>query len=206
MDNKAMYKLSYGLFVLTVNNEDKQNGCIINTGFQVTSNPNRICIAVNKTNYTHELILKEKKFNISVINEEASFDLFKRFGFCSGREVDKFKDYNGYQKADNGIYYITDGTNAYISAKVEQVIDIDTHSLFIASVTDMNILNEVSSATYEFYQNNIKPAGNETNNTDKEKNIWKCKVCGYEYEGEDLPEDFICPWCKHPASDFEKVN
>lgn len=205
MDNKAMYKLTYGLFVLTANNNGKHNGCIINTAAQVTSEPNRISIAVNKANLTHDMIMENKKFNISIISQDAKFELFKHFGFQSGRDVDKFEGFTGYKKALNDVNYITDGTNAYISAWVQETVDLGTHTLFIAAVTNMEVLSDVPSASYEYYQNNIKPKPQPVSAEKSDKTVWRCTVCGYEYEGEELPEDYICPLCKHPASDFEKV-
>lgn len=205
MDMKAMYKLSYGLFVLTAKRGDKDNGCITNTAIQVTSEPNRISIAVNKANYTHDMVLETGKFNVSIISEKADFDLFKHFGFQSGRDVDKFADFTDCARAENGIFYITKGTNAVISAEVEQCIDLGSHTLFIAKVTDLMVLDAASSATYEYYQNNIKPKPQAVGTTPTGQTIWRCRICGYEYVGEELPEDFICPLCKHPASDFEKV-
>lgn len=205
MDKKAMYNLSYGLFVLTSAWEGKDNGCIINTAVQVTSEPNRISIAVNKANYTQEMVLKSGKFNVSVLSEAAGFDLFRHFGFQSGRETDKFADFSDCRRSANGLYYVTSGTNAYLSATVEQTIDLGSHTLFIAAVDDMDVLSSVPSATYAYYQSRIKPkpaqpaalAG---------KTAWRCTVCGYIYEGEELPAEFICPLCKHPASDFEKIT
>ena len=155
---------------------------------------------------------ESKVFNISILSEEASFDVFKRFGFQSGKDVDKFTDYGepgadgNYDRSSNGITYIKDGTNAYISGTVFHTIDLGSHTLFLCDVTDMEILSEASSATYEFYQKNIKPKPEAVGTTETGKTVWRCKVCGYIFEGEDLPEDFICPWCKHPASDFEKVT
>lgn len=203
MDKKAMYKLTYGLFVLTSESDGKDSGCIINTAGQVTSEPNRISIAVNKANFTHDLVKTSGKFNLSILSEAASFDTFKHFGFQSGREVDKFTDYTECKRSKNGLYYITAGTNAYISATVEQTIDLGSHTLFIATVDDMEVLSDVPSASYAYYQSEIKPkpekpAGGKT--------VWRCKICGYVYEGEELPKDYICPLCKHPASDFEKVT
>ena len=205
MDPKAMFKLSYGLFVLTAREGDKDNGCITNTAIQVTSEPNRISIAVNKANYTHDMVMHTRKFNVSILSQEASFDTFKHFGFQSGRNVDKFADFNACKRAENGIYIITEGTNAYISAEVEQTIDLGTHTLFIAKVTDLDVLSSVSSATYEYYQNNIKPKP-QAPAAPTGKTVWRCTVCGYIYEGDPIPADFICPLCKHPASDFEKIT
>ncbi len=203
MDKKAMHNLTYGLFVLTTELNGKQNGCIINTAAQVTSEPNRISIAVNKANYTHDMIKESGKFTVSIISENATFDLFRHFGFVTGKEVDKFADFKDYKEGENKIPYITKGTNAYISAEVEKVEELDTHTLFIGRVTDMEVLSEDPSATYTYYMKNIKPKPEKTQKNGK--TIWRCTICGYEYEGEELPEDFICPLCKHPASDFEKV-
>ncbi|MCH5270726.1 MAG: flavin reductase [Lachnospiraceae bacterium] len=205
MNKKAMYNLTYGLFVLTANLDGKDNGCIINTAAQVTSEPNRISIAVNKANYTHDIIQKTGIFNVSIISEAASFDLFKRFGFQSGRDADKFADLEGWGRSENGIAYIAIGTNAYISAKVVSSQDLGSHTLFIAEVTDMEVLSSVPSTTYSYYQENIKPKPQAAGTSPSGKTVWRCTVCGYEYEGEELPADFICPLCKHPASDFEKV-
>ncbi len=206
MDQKSMFKLSYGLYILTAKVGDKHNGCIINTALQVTATPNRVSIAVNKANYTHDMIVKSGEFTLSVLSQYATFDLFKRFGFQSGRDTDKFAGFNDYKEGSNGIRYITQGTNAFISVKVEQTIDLGTHTLFIGEVTDMDVLSSVSSATYEYYQNYIKPKPQAVGTTNDGKTIWRCTICGYEYVGEELPENFICPLCKHPASDFEKVT
>ncbi|MGN0465527.1 MAG: flavin reductase [Lachnospiraceae bacterium] len=204
MDNKTMYKLTYGLFVLTSAYDGKDSGCIINTAGQVTSDPNRISIAVNKANFTHDLVKKSGKFNISILSEEASFDTFKHFGFQSGRNVDKFAGYEQCKKSANGLYYVTAGTNGYISATVEQEVDLGTHTMFIASVDDMEVLSSVPSATYSYYQSSIKPQPEKPSAGGK--TAWRCTICGYIYEGEELPADFICPLCKHPASDFEKTT
>ena len=205
MDQKAMYKLSYGLFVLTAKDGEKDNGCIINTAIQVTSVPNQISVCVNKANYTHDIIKKTGEFTVSVISQSSTFELFKRFGFQSGRDVNKFDGFTSYKRGENGICYITEGTNAYISVKVEKTEDLGSHTMFIGTITDMNVLTEAPSATYEYYMNNIKPKPEAVRKTDDGQVIWRCTICGYEYVGEELPEDFICPICKHPASDFEKL-
>lgn len=205
MDKKAMYKLSYGLFVLTAKEGDKDNGCIINTAIQAASTPNQVSICVNKANYTHDMIVRTGEFTVSTISQEASFDLFKHFGFQTGREVDKFADFADCKRGSNGLYYVTKGTNAFISVKVDQTVDLGSHTMFVGEVTDMEVLSDVSSATYEYYMNNIKPKPEATPAAASGKTVWRCTICGYEYEGEELPEDFICPLCKHPASDFEKV-
>ena len=206
MDKKAMYKLSYGLFVLTARDCDKDNGCIINTAIQAASTPNQISICVNKANYTHDMIMKTGAFTVSVISQKATFDLFKHFGFQTGKEVNKFTDFTECSRGENGIYYVTKGTNAYISVKVTKTEDIGSHTMFIGEITDMEVLSEDASATYDYYMNNIKPKPQEVGKTKDGQTIWRCTICGYEYVGEELPEDFICPISKHPASDFEKVN
>ncbi len=206
MAQDAMFAISYGLFVVTAKVGEKDNGCITNTVTQVTANPNRVAVAVNKANYTCEMIQKSGCFTASVISEKADFELFKRFGFQSGRDVDKFDGFGKVRRAGNGTLVITEGTNAFISAKVEQTIDLGTHMLFIAAVTETGIISEDASATYTYYQEHIKPKPEAVGKTKQGQTIWRCKICGYEYVGEELPEDFICPLCKHPASDFEKVE
>ena len=200
MDNKAMFKLSYGLFVLTAKVGDKENGCITNTAIQVASEPNQISFAVNKANYTHDMLMQSDNCNISVISEAADFELFKHFGFQSGRDVDKFAGFTDCEHAENGIPYITKGTNAYFAIAIQQRVDLGSHTLFIGEPTAMEVLSDAPSATYNYYQSNIKPKPQET----KVKG-WRCRICGYIYEGEVLPDDFICPICKHGADDFEKI-
>ena len=205
MDKKAMYKLTYGLFVLTANENGKDNGCIINTAIQAAGDPNQVSISVSKQNYTHDMIVRTGKFTVSSITEKADFSLFKRFGFQSGKDTDKFQGFDGWMRGINGVTYITESTNAYISVEVEKSVDLGSHTLFIGKVTDMEVLSDDKSVTYEFYQSNIKPKPEKVGNTPKGDTVWRCIICGYEYVGEELPEDFICPWCKHPASDFEKI-
>lgn len=209
MNNKAMFKLSYGLFVLTAKDGDKDNGCIVNTAIQAASEPNQLCVCVNKANYTHDMIMKTGEFTVSVISQKGSFDLFKHFGFQSGRNVNKFEAFTACKRGSNGIFYVTEGTNAFISVKVDKTQDLGSHTMFIGQITDMEVLDDASSATYEYYQNVIKPKPQpkaEAVGTTKDgQTVWRCTVCGYEYVGEELPEGFICPLCKHPASDFEKV-
>ena len=199
MDTKALFKIGYGLYVLTANDE-KDNGCIINTVMQVTSNPLQIAIAVNKRNYTTAMIQKTRKFNISVLSEKADFNIYKHFGYQSGKDVNKFENFSDTKRSPNGVLYITSGTNAYMSAYVQQEIDLGTHFLFIGQLVASENLSDDKSATYEYYQNNVKPKP-ETNN----KKGWRCKICGYIYEGEELPADYVCPICKHGAVDFEKL-
>lgn len=205
MDKKAMYKLSYGLFVLTAKDEEKDNGCIINTAIQASSMPNQLSICVNKANLTHDMIVKTGKFTVSVISQDAGFDLFKHFGFQSGKDVDKFKNFEKCKRGENSIYYITEGTNAYISVNVSKTEDLGSHTMFIGEITDMEVLSETPSVTYDYYLKNIKPQPENVGTTTDGKTIWRCTICGHEYVGEELPEDFVCPLCKHPASDFEKI-
>lgn len=200
MDKKAMYKLTYGLFVLTARDGEKDNGCIINTAMQVTTTPNRMIVVVNKQNYTHDMIQRTKKFNVSCLSEEATFDVFRHFGFQSGKDTDKMPD-GSYPRAENGIMYLKEKACAYISGNVVAETDLGTHTMFLADVTDAEVLSDAAPVSYSFYQKHIKPAPKLA-----EKTGWICKICGYVYEGEELPEDYICPICKHPASDFERLS
>ena len=204
MDQKTLYQLTYGLFVLTARAGERESGCIINTAGQVASGPERLSIAVNKANFTHELVRQSGRFNLSILSEEADFAVFRRFGFQSGREVDKFAGFSGFARSENGLPYITEGVNGYISAKVEQQVDLGSHTLFIAVIEDMRVLSKVPSASYAYYHAHIKPKPQAPEA--EGKTVWRCAICGYIYEGEQLPEDFVCPLCKHPASDFEKVE
>lgn len=199
MDRKVMQKITYGLFVLTAREGEKDNGCIVNTVSQVTTTPNRIIVTVNKENYTHDMIQRTGVFNLSVLDESAEFSVFQRFGFQSGRDTDKLEDFV-CPRSENGIVYIPEMTNAYISAKVISAMDLGTHTMFLAEVTDGDVLSDRESVSYTYYHKNIKPSANV-----KEKKGWICQICGYVYEEEVLPEDFICPICKHPASDFVKL-
>ena len=203
MDQKVLQKISYGLFVLTAHHDGKDNGCITNTLAQVASEPLTVSVSVNKANYTCEMIQKSGKFTVSVLAENAVFDTFKHFGFQSGRDVDKFEDFTACKRVGNGDLAVTLGTNAYISVVVTNQIDLGSHMLFLGNVTEGEILSEVPSATYAYYFANIKPKP--AGKTAQGKTIWRCQICGYEYVGEELPADFICPLCKHPASDFQKV-
>ena len=205
MNEKAMHKLSYGLFVLTARDGDRDNGCIVNTAIQAASAPNQLSVCVNKANYTNEMIQKTGKFVVSIISQGAEFDLFKHFGFQSGRDVNKFDGFTDYARCENGLCYITKGTNAYISVTVTGTQDLGSHTMFVGTIDDMEILSDERSATYEYYFENIKPKPQAVGETQDGKTIWRCTICGYEYVGDELPQDFVCPICKHPASDFEKI-
>ena len=198
----ALFKFSYGLFVLSSVDGDKHNGCIINTGIQLTDNPKRIAIAVNKANYTHDMILNSRRFNLSILDTTAPFDLFKQFGFQSGRTAEKFDGKYQIRLSENGVVYLSQYSNAFISGKVVDVQDYDTHTLFVADVTQAQILSEEPSMTYAYYFDHVKPKPQPKG--EDAKPCWVCKICGWEYEGEELPADIICPLCKHGAEDFEK--
>lgn len=200
---KAVHNITYGLYVLTANTE-KQNGCIINTLMQVTSNtPTIISVTVNKENYTCFQIKKTGVFNVSILDMSSSFDIFKRFGFASGKDTNKFDGFSDYKVANNGVAYITKHTNAYISAKVVSQVDIGTHITFFAEITEEGIISNNKPISYSYYLENLKP---KPDAKPQNKVIYVCRICGYVYEGDPLPEDFICPLCKHGAEDFDRVE
>lgn len=203
IEKNAMFTLSYGLFVLTAREGEKDNGCIINTVTQITDTPKRISIAVNKANYTHDMIDRTGAFNVSVLSTDAPFTVFQQYGFCSGRETDKFAKCKTIARSDNGIAYAPEYANAYISAKVIEKIDCGSHTLFVAEVTQAVVLSRTPSVTYAYYFEHIKPKPQPAAG---KKKGWVCKICGYVYEGEFLPPDFICPLCKHGAEDFEPIG
>lgn len=202
VDNNAVFKLSYGLFVLTAQENGRDNGCITNSVGLITDNPKRIQVAVNKGNYTHDMIARTGAFNVSVLNEEAPFSIFRQFGFCSGRDTDKFATVSYDCRTENGLRYIPENCNAVLSGKVVESYDWGTHTLFIAEVTQARVLNDVPSMTYQYYFDHVKP---KPTVAAEKKGGWVCKICGYVYEGDELPEDFVCPLCKHGPEDFEKA-
>ena len=203
VDNGAFHKFTYGVQVLTTQADGKDYGCIINSAGQAASgDPKKVTISVIKKNYTAELIAKSGKFNISILTEEAPFDLFKRFGFQSGRDVDKFADAAWTERTANGIRYIPEYTNAVLSCEVISMEDLDTSVLFTANVVEAKVLSKAPSCTYAYYHAHIKP---KKNPAPEQKESWVCRVCGYVYEGADLPDDFVCPLCKHGKEDFEHV-
>lgn len=204
LDLKAMTKLSYGLFVLSAREGDKDNGCIINVVNQVTDSPLQIAVAVNKKNYTHDMIVNTGRFNVSVLTEQAPLKVFEIFGYQSGRDVDKFANCQVEARTANGILRLPKYINAYISGEVQQMVDLGTHTLFIAQVTEAVQINSDPSLTYAYYHEHIKPKPAASAEPGKAK--WVCKVCGYVHEGDELPADFICPWCKHGTEAFEKVE
>jgi flavorubredoxin/flavin reductase (DIM6/NTAB) family NADH-FMN oxidoreductase RutF/rubredoxin len=202
VEPNAMFNFSYGLFILTARDGAKDNGCVINTAIQLTDKPKRISIAVNKANYTHDMIKKTGVFNISMLSTDAPFAMFQHYGFQSGRNVDKFADVKGMARATNGVYYIPYCTNAFVSGKVVQTVEFETHTLFIAEVTEARVLSALPSMTYAYYFANVKPKPSKL----VKKTGWVCRICGWIYEGETLPPDIVCPICKHGAADFEKLK
>ena len=199
-DLTALFNIGYGLYVVTSNDGKKDNGLIVNTVTQVTNTPNRIAVTINKENYSHHVIKQTGKMNINCLTVDAPFTVFEKFGFVSGRNVDKFADCTPL-RSDNGLVFLPRYINSFMSLKVEQYVDLDTHGMFICSVTEARVLSDRETMTYTYYQNNVKPKP-ETEG----KKGYVCKICGYVYEGEPLPEDFICPLCKHGAADFEKIQ
>ena len=199
-DLTALFNIGYGLYVITSNDGKKDNGLIVNTVTQVTNTPNRIAVTINKENYSHHIIKQTGKMNINCLTVDAPFAVFEKFGFISGRNVDKFAECEPL-RSDNGLIFLPKYINSFMSLKVEQYIDLDTHGMFICSVTESRVISDRETMTYTYYQNNVKPKPQ----TDGKKG-YVCKVCGYVYEGENLPEDFICPLCKHGAADFEEIK
>ena len=199
-DLSALFNIGYGLYVVTSNDGKKDNGLIVNTVTQLTSTPNKIAVTINKENYSHHVIKQTGKMNINCLSEETPFSVFEKFGFVSGRNVDKFAD-GELLRSDNGLAFLPRYINSFMSLKVEQYLDFDTHGMFICSVTESRVISDKETMTYTYYQNNVKPKP-ETEG----KKGYVCKICGYVYEGEDLPDDFICPLCKHGVTDFEKIE
>ena len=204
LDPTALFNLSYGLYVLTAREDGRDCGCIVNTVTQLTENPTRIAVSVNKQNFTNEVIQRTGVFNVSVLTEAATMDLFRHFGFQSGRDVDKFVG-RADPVSENGLRYIGGPANALISGKVEQAIDCGTHMLYIALVTEARKLSDAPSMTYAYYFANVKPKP-QPKPAEKPRRGFVCRICGYFYEGDELPPDFICPLCKHGAADFEPVG
>ena len=199
-DLTALFNIGYGLYVVTSNDGKKDNGLIVNTVSQVTNSPNRIAVTINKDNYSHHVIKQTGKMNINCLSVDAPFSVFENFGFRSGRNVDKFEGSEPL-RSDNGLAFLPRYINSFMSLKVEQYVDLDTHGMFICSVTEARVISDVETMTYTYYQKNVKPRPQ----TEGKKGF-VCKVCGYIYEGDELPEDFICPLCKHGAADFEPIK
>lgn len=201
----ASRKLSYGLFIISVNDGERHSGCICNTVVQLTSSPNQVSLTLNKANYTTGVLQKTKKCNVSILAENAPFALFERFGFQSGRDADKFAGLSGCFETGNYCRVVTEGCNSFMALRVLQEIDLGSHIHFIAEVMAEGDISDVPSATYAYYHANIKPQKPAAPKAEEKKKGWVCTICGYVYEGDPLPEDYICPLCKHPASDFEPI-
>ena len=199
-DLSALFKIGYGLYLVTSNDGKKDNGLIVNTITQVTNSPNRVAVTINKENYSHHVIRQSGIMNVNCLTVEAPFDVFERFGFVSGRNVDKFKDCQPL-RSDNGLVFLPRYINSFLSLRVEQYVDLDTHGMFICSITEARVLSDLETMTYSYYFENVKPKP-ETEG----KRGYVCKICGYVYEGDPLPDDFICPLCKHGAEDFEEIK
>ena len=199
-DLSALFKIGYGLYVVTSNDGRKDNGLIVNTVTQVTNTPNRIAVVINKDNYSHHVIKQTGKMNVNCLSVDAPFSVFERFGFQSGRNVDKFEGETPL-RSDNGLAFLPRYINAFMSLAVEQYVDLGTHGMFICSIAEARVISNADTMTYTYYQENVKPKPQ----TEGKKG-YVCKICGYVYEGEELPEDFICPLCKHGAADFEELK
>ncbi len=199
-DMTALFKLGYGLYVVTPNDSAKDNGFICNTIMQLTSTPARVAVTINKANYSHGTILNSGILNVNCLTEDTPFAVFQNYGFRSGKDCNKFEGIS-FRRSENGLAVLEENINAYISLKVEQYVDLDTHGMFICAVTDAEVIGADESVTYAFYHANIKPKPQAA-----KKKGFVCKICGYIHEGDNLPEDFICPICKHPASDFEPID
>ena len=199
-DMTALFRIGYGLYVVTSNDGKKDNGLIVNTVTQLTDTPNRIAVNINKANYSHHVIKQTGVLNVNCLSVDAPFSVFQQFGFQTGRSVDKFAGQKVY-RSDNGLVFLDKYINAFMSLKVEQYVDLGTHGMFICSVTEARVMNDLDTMTYTYYQKNVKPKPE----TDGKKGF-VCKVCGYIYEGDELPDDFICPLCKHGAADFEPIG
>lgn len=197
MNPKALYHITYGLYWLSVRSYAQDNACIINTAVQVASDPLRISISVNKANKTHDMIMESGRFNLCMLTTDTPFSLFRRFGMQSGRDVNKFIGFEDVTRAENGICILTKHASAYMSAKLVRTVDLGSHTLFIAEITDMDVLSSEPCCTYGYYQSDIKPKPQQT-----KKKSWVCSVCGHVYEGEELPDDYTCPLCKHGKEDF----
>ena len=199
-DLTALFRIGYGLYVVTSNDGTKDNGLIVNTVTQLTDNPNRVAVNINKANYSHHVIKKTGMMNVNCLSVAAPFEVFKNFGFQSGRTVDKFVNWET-MRSDNGLVFLPKYINAFLSLKVEQYVDLDTHGMFICTVTEARVMNDLDTMTYTYYQNNVKPKPQ----TEGKKGF-VCKVCGFIYEGDELPDDYICPLCKHGVADFEPIE
>ena len=202
----ALHNIGYGLYVLTAREGDKDNGCIINVAPQLTDTPPQMLVSVNKENYTHGMIARTGLFNLSLLTEHTPMKVIQHFGFQSGKDVNKFAECEVEMRSSNGLLYVPRYTNAYLSGKVSQTVDLGTHTLFIAEITESVLLNNDPSLTYDYYHRNIKPKPAAPAASGEGKKRWVCQTCGYVYEGDEVPDDFVCPWCKHGKADFKLME
>lgn len=200
IDINALFKIGYGLYVVTSKDDTRHNGLIVNTVTQLTNTPNRVAVTISKANYSHDVIKETGIMNVCCLSEEAPFSVFRNFGFRSGKDEDKFADVP-FWTSENGLAVPSQHINAFISLKVEQYVDFDTHGMFVCTLTEAKTINTVPTMTYTYYQDNVKPKPQP-----QKKKGFVCKICGYVYEGDVLPPDFICPLCKHGAEDFEELK
>ncbi|MBR4039841.1 MAG: flavin reductase [Clostridia bacterium] len=201
MNPNALFHITYGLYWLSVRSYGQDNACIINTAVQVASDPLTISISVNKANKTHDMIMESGRFNVSALTVDTPFDLFKRFGMQSGRDVNKFVGFEDVTRADNGVYVLSRYASAYLSCRLLRTVDLGSHTLFIAALEDAQVLSDRPACTYGYYQSDIKPKP-----APAKKKGWVCSVCGHVYEGEELPDGYICPLCRHGKEDFRPVG
>lgn len=199
INSTALFKIGYGLYIITAKENGKDNACIVNTVMQLTNQKLRVAVTINKANFTHDMIKNTGMMNVMCLSEETPFEIFEYFGFHSGKDTEKFVTPN-LQRSENGLVVIENYSNAYFSLKVEKEVDLDTHTMFICEVTETNILSDKPTMTYAYYHENVKPKPQKTSKG------YVCTICGYVYEGEKLPEDFICPLCKHGADAFKKIE
>ena len=199
-DNKSLFSIPYGLFLVTSSLHGKPNGLIVNTVTQVTNTPNRVAVTINKSNYSHTIIKETGVLNVNCLTTKTPFSIFSTFGFQSGRDKDKFKEIS-YSVSENGLPVLNDYINTFISLKVTDYVDLDTHGMFICEITEARVINDDPSMTYAYYHENVKPKPQ----TEGKKGF-VCTICGFIYEGDTLPEDYICPLCKHGAADFEPIQ
>ena len=207
MDMKSFFKLSYGLYIVTTKYEDQESGCVINTMTQVTAEPSQVCVTINKNNYTAELLQKSQVYNVSVLLDSISMDMIRQFGFQSGRDVNKFAQ-GDYQTDQHGVKYLTQGSAATFTCRVKQMVDVDTHIMFIGEVVEAKVLSDEPVLTYSAYhekKNGTTPKSAPSYIEESEKTGWRCDVCGFIYEGETLPEGYVCPVCKVDATHFHKI-
>lgn len=200
IDYTALNKIGYGLYAVTSNDGKKDNALIVNTVMQVTNTPNRIAVVINKANYSHDVIKESGKMNINCLDESTPFSIFEKFGFCSGRDNDKFNGMD-VSRSSNGLVYLKEHINSFISLCVESYTDMDTHGMFVCTIDEAQIVGEKETMTYSYYHQNVKPKSQASS-----KKGYVCKICGYVYEGDELPDDYVCPICKHGAEDFEPLK